>query len=185
MYDLYIFDLGNVIITDVDVVPAVCDRLGPRADQFIDLYREHSGRLMTGEMDSTDFWSLLSGPPVGEDLLATCFKPKTDHRMVALLRHLRKQGRRVVCGTNTYQSHYDILKHWDLMNLFDRVYASHLIGLAKPERSFYQYIIDSENAAGRRIFFTDDLEENVTAASNCGIDAFLFTGPESLRDVIS
>lgn len=27
MYDLYIFDLGNVIITDIDVVPSICRRL--------------------------------------------------------------------------------------------------------------------------------------------------------------
>ncbi|MCF7946290.1 MAG: HAD hydrolase-like protein [Spirochaetia bacterium] len=185
MYDLYIFDLGNVIITDIDVVPSICRRLGSRSEEFVSLYTKHAGTLMTGEMSSSEFWQLLSGPAVEEDLLAACFKPKIDLRMLEMLRHLKKQRCRVVCGTNTYASHYEILRYWDFMNLFDRVYASHLMSLAKPDERFYRFIIEHEQAHNKRIFFTDDLQENIEGAAACGIDACLFTSPDSLQSIIS
>ncbi len=52
MHDLYMFDLGNVVITNVEVSDCIQQRLGERAPDFIKLYSRYVVDLMTGRMDS-------------------------------------------------------------------------------------------------------------------------------------
>jgi putative hydrolase of the HAD superfamily len=179
------FDLGNVVITDVEVTECIQQCLGERAPAFVNLYSQYVVDLMTGRMDSREFWDTLPGPRVDEDLLAACFHPKVDERMRTLLKRLKSSGGRLICATNTYESHFRILKSWEVLTLFDEIYASHLMGLAKPDHSFFEHIIEAEQSKGKHIFFTDDLRENVEAAAACGIDAYLFNGIESILDVLS
>jgi putative hydrolase of the HAD superfamily len=179
------FDLGNVVITDVEVSDCIQQRLGERAPAFVELYSRYVVDLMTGRMDSREFWDKLPGPRVDEDLLGACFHPKVDERMKTLLKVLKSSGNRVVCATNTHDSHFSILKSWEVFSLFDEIYASHLMGLAKPDYRFFEHIIGAEQARAEHIFFTDDLRENVEAAAACGIDAYWFTGIESILDALS
>jgi putative hydrolase of the HAD superfamily len=56
---------------------------------------------------------------------------------------------------------------------FDGVYYSHLIRLRKPNREIYEYVLaDAELVPEETVFF-DDLEPNVLAARQVGIQAFV------------
>jgi FMN phosphatase YigB (HAD superfamily) len=188
VYDLYLFDLGNVILDNIDVVPQIKRVLKDKSEAFVKHYQTCLDSLMTGRMGAAEFWDLFSrqyGIRVTEDYLRTCFQPRVNLDMVQLLEGLQARGCRIVCGTNTYESHYNLLKSWDVLNLFDKVYASHLMGLAKPDCAFYAHILRQEQVAGEKVFFTDDLHENIEAAKECLIDAYLFSGPDSVRHLLS
>lgn len=182
-HKLYIFDMGNVILSNVYVNPAISSKLGISLEAFNKFYAELSARMMIGTLSPEGFWdeyARFSGTPVKEDLLNTCFKPIENRDMTDLLRFLRSRGAKVVCGTNTYESHYVYMEKSGIFDYFDAIYASHLMGIAKPDLGFYRYILQSENVQAEDAFFTDDLEVNVTAAKTIGIHAVLFETRDSL-----
>ncbi len=94
-------------------------------------------------------------------------------------------GYRIVAGTNTIDDHFRYHTERGDLDIFDAVYASHQIGLAKPDPAFYQYILNAESTAPERSVFFDDRSENVDAACGLGITAFRFTDCASLRRDLS
>lgn len=181
---LCIFDLGNVVLGDVDVIEAISKVLDVSSPSFRKFYQRHEGELMTGRLDRFRFWELFgkySGITVKEDLLESCFRPTRAEEVFELIKRLKAAGHRVVCGSNTYESHYRVMTGSGVLEVFDEVYASHLMGLAKPDPAFYEHILSTEGYQADQAFFTDDLQENIDAAQKLGIDAQLFTGVESLR----
>jgi len=63
---------------------------------------------------------------------------------------------------------------------FDAIYASHIMGIAKPDVEFYQHILQSEKVQAEDAFFTDDLEVNIIAAKSIGMHAVLFETRDSI-----
>jgi glucose-1-phosphatase len=182
-HKLYIFDMGNVILSNVYVNPEISRKLGITLEAFNSFYAEPSDRMMIGNLSPEGFWAeytQLSGTVVKEDLLKTCFNPVENRAMNDLLTSLRSRGARVVCGTNTYESHYSYMEKSGVFDHFDAIYASHIMGIAKPDVEFYQHILDSEKVQAEDAFFTDDLEVNIIAAKSIGIHAYLFTDRDSL-----
>lgn len=87
---------------------------------------------------------------------------------------------RIICGTNVIDSHYKIhLRNGDYA-VFDKVYPSHLMGVSKPDPEFYRRILENEQVQPGEAFFTDDLKENVEAASLIGVHAVLYRSAEDL-----
>ncbi|MCK5156114.1 MAG: HAD-IA family hydrolase [Spirochaetales bacterium] len=182
-YKLYIFDLGNVVLDNVDVVPSISRELGVPQEEFGSFYDTYLARLMVGTLTSRDFWAeytSVSGTRVDEDLLGTCFTPVENKEMTALLSTLRELGGRVVCGTNTYESHFLYLETCGIFNCFDKVYASHQMGIAKPDAEFFHSILEAEGIEADDAFFADDLVENVESATSIGIHAVLFRAGDSI-----
>ena len=64
---------------------------------------------------------------------------------------------------------------------FHAVYASHIIGQAKPDAEFWTEILAAEKVSPERTFFVDDMEANIEAARKLGITSWLFTGADELR----
>ena len=69
--------------------------------------------------------------------------------------------------------------------VFDKVYPSHHLHKIKPDLSFYKSILSSESVSPNEVFFTDDLEKNVLAGKQVGINSFLYTGADNLRKQIA
>ncbi len=182
-HKLYIFDMGNVILTNIDVNPEISRKLRVPLEVFKKFYTEPADRMMIGALSPEDFWAeytVSSGISVQEDLLLTCFNPVENKDMTDLLHSLRSRGARVVCGTNTYASHYSYMEKSGVFDHFDAIYASHLMGIAKPDVEFYRYILQSEKMLAEDAFFADDLVVNVTAAKSIGIHAVLFETRDSI-----
>lgn len=183
---LFIFDMGGVVSRNTNVFIPVAGHLGLAPESLRELTRDALARLIIGKISAREFWEIFSqrsGLEVGEDLLARFFQPSQDPEVVALVEALRGRGR-VVVGTNTIESHYRI--HWRQGDYepFDAVYASHRMGLAKPDPAFYNYILRQEGFAAREAVFTDDLPQNVQAAAALGIQALQFNGAAELKKQI-
>lgn len=91
---------------------------------------------------------------------------------LALLDEL--QGRATLaCLTNMNCVYWERIR--DDMGLgqrLQRCYASHEIGLLKPDRAAYQYVIDDLGRAPGEILFFDDTLKNVEAANAAGMRAW-------------
>ena len=64
--------------------------------------------------------------------------------------------------------------------LFDRYYFSDEIGLVKPEREIFEYVISDLNVTPGRIAFFDDTPINVEGARQAGMNAYQTDGVDEL-----
>ena len=183
MRNLFIFDMGNVITTNVDVLPPIAEHFSIPLDELRDVCRDEFLGLASGRITTDEFWAQFGrifGVEADADYLSAFFEPETDPAMAGLVTRLRSEGHRVVCGTNTIESHYRVHQERGDYDIFDHVYASQLIGLVKPDPAFFRYIVGKETEpAGANfdnVVFIDDLPRNVDSAAGEGLLSFLFTG---------
>lgn len=187
-FKLFIFDVGGVLCDGTSVTHLISEYLSINQQEFIKLAKLSGLRdLQTGKITARQFWenfSKLSGKHVEEDLWVKFFKPKLKLETARLIERL-KMRYRVVAGTNTIESHYQIhLENGDY-RFFDRVYASHQVGYLKPDDDFFHYILKKESISPQEIFFVDDSFENVLAAQKLEIHSVLFTNAQDLQSKLS
>ena len=202
---LFIFDMGNVVAHNVAVEGAAAKAAGMSEREFFEACKyDRAARgkiinkkidirdadimtmLSNGEVTTGEFWSEFekrTGVCVPTDYLGLFFNPVLDGAVVDIVKALRKKYR-VVCGTNTIQSHYDIHLARGDYALFDKTYASNMIGASKPDVEFWKRIMLGEGVAPEDIFFTDDNEANCAASSSLGIRTFHFTNADDLRNEV-
>jgi len=184
MHRLYIFDMGGVMCEQVDVAPLIAGKLGIRMDAFLKLADEEFDRLKIGALSVREFWERVSAGlrrPVPVEYLGELFRPGCSSEMRDLVLALKRSGARAVVGSDTIEPHYQVhlrLGHYDV---FDALYLSCRIGVAKPDPEFYRRILRSEGRRPEETVFIDDREPNVAAAANLGIRAIHFQGSEDLR----
>ena len=188
---LFIFDMGGVVTNTFDITK-VSQKLGISNDLFWKIckngYENFWDEYQKGFIQTIDFWKKFNIyskeyqiPEVKHDLFHLEFHPSKKTGTVDLILKLKKKHR-VVCGTNTIESHYDNhLERGDYL-FFNKTYASNKIQAIKPNLDFFELILDAEGYSPQESFFVDDKIENVNAAKSLGINAVLF---ESEEDLIS
>jgi putative hydrolase of the HAD superfamily len=179
---VFIFDMGDVVSFNNDVVQAVADTLGLSAADFLSRVGGAAQAMTTGRLSPEDFWRSFSretGIRVSGDPFARLFEPVLDRKVVDLVVKARARGRAVV-GTNTIASHFEVHRKLGHYDYFDRIYASHLMGVAKPDHVFYEHILGEEGCGAGESLFIDDREENVRAASRLGMEVLRFTDADTL-----
>lgn len=73
----------------------------------------------------------------------------------------------------------------DDWQIFDRVFTSGYANTRKPCASFYRHVIGELSVNPRQVIFIDDKIENVLAAQNLGIRAFVFSESKIVVDILS
>ncbi len=177
-----ILDMGNVLSLGVDVVHSIASELGLAVAEIEAFSRRDFEALLIGALTVEEFWDRFNrhfGTDVQEDLLITHFHPVPDARVERLVMEVKAAGHRVVCGTNCLEKHYRYHLERGEYAVFDAVYASHLLGTAKPSPSFYLHILEQEGWQAADTFFVDDRAANVAGARQLGIRSFLYKPRES------
>jgi len=186
MKKLYIFDMGGVVSTDGNVLARISDYLNISGEEFISLAAESEVELSEGRITVQEFWrrfSRVSGREIKEELFGKFFDPRLNKGTAAIIENLKKESR-VVCGTNTIDPHYLKRVERGDYQLFDYVYASHIMGIAKPKAAFFKYILRKEQIEAREAAFIDDDPENVESAAELGLVALLFRDADTLKKEI-
>lgn len=179
---LYIFDMGGVVSRNCDVVPDILRYLDITQEEFLTFAGGDLDKLFNGKIPTDEFWTRFSsgyGREVKEELFGKFFHPSIDPEVIALIKRLKARSR-VVCGTNTFDPHYDVHSSRGDYAIFDAVFASNKIGLSKPDPEFYRYILTHENVRPEHALFVDDMEVNVLSAESMGMNVHLFRDLKSL-----
>ena len=189
---LFIFDFGNVTVQNIYCNHKIAEYLGLDKEVFFEDYAWYSQPLLDGVISTRAYWDHVAYrfnlPPIKEELFSKFFFPEPVDITVRLVNALRKAGKRVVGGTNTYAPHYAVLESIGIPKLFDKVYASHDMGVSKPCDEFFRIILESEGVKGEDAFFIDDVLGYHRGAKSQGITTFLFNGDdkeERLREAFS
>ena len=70
-------------------------------------------------------------------------------------------------------------------NYFDKIYYSHKIGLRKPDKAIYEYIISRNNLLPETTLFIDDMKSNIKGAVSVGLNTFHLINQEHLEEIFS
>lgn len=58
------------------------------------------------------------------------------------------------------------------------------MGMIKPEKKIYQYVLSKNNLNTEETFYIDDSKKNVISASKLGINAYHYNGQEKIADLL-
>ena len=194
---LFIFDMGGVV-TNTFSLNSLYNKLNITSENFFKLCALGNDDIwqlyQTGKIDALAFWDSFNKkiaasteekyrnvPKVENDLFHLYFHPSKNPETISLIQNLKKKHR-VVCGTNTIQSHWENHMERGDYAFFNQTYASNKINCAKPDPHFFELILEAENTQPSDAFFTDDRIENVQAAASLGIHAELFTSASELTE---
>nr|WP_318660543.1 HAD-IA family hydrolase [uncultured Treponema sp.] len=197
---LFIFDMGGVVTTNFGENNEMYSYLGLERSRFFDICQKEKSAdgsdfnidflLGKGKISVEEFWREfnrrvkalgLAVPEVNNDLYRLFFHPELKMETVELIKELRAKKHRVVCGTNTIQSHWENHMERGDYALFDQTYASNKIGLLKPDPKFWEVIMMAEGYEPEQTYFTDDRMDNIEVAAGLGIKAVQFTTAEAVR----
>ncbi len=94
------------------------------------------------------------------------------------MRRARAKGPRVAICSSTNAPHWKYIlgNYPELNDVYDSTFLSFEMGISKKDATFFPAIIDRANTPGTEFLLLDDLEENIVAARECGMEAVLYNG---------
>jgi glucose-1-phosphatase len=186
-----VFDLGGVLV-DIDFGRALA-AWAPHSSLSLSELRQafthdiQYERHERGEIGAAEYFNHLAST-----LKLTATEEEISRGWNAIFvgeiveaRKIVEAVRRVIpcyAFTNTNASH---MATWSMLfpevvGAFDRIFASHELGLRKPEQAAFERISQLIGVAAVSTVFFDDLPENVQAASTFGLQAFLVRAPKDI-----
>lgn len=121
-----------------------------------------------------DFFSLMKAA-------ADIFEANPD--MLPIVQKLKKNGTRLILLSNTCEAHYNYAySHFPIVRLFDERILSFEVKMQKPNPLIFQKVITMAGGKISDCFYTDDIQENITAARKQGLDSELFTHAKTLEE---
>ncbi len=189
--DVILLDVGGVLVelgpspVPVEVLPD-----GSDFDQRRWFESHTSVAFHTGRIDAEDFAEATL-----EELGLDCGKQEFIDHFTAwprglfagvpeLLESLRDEYRLAIL-TNTNALHWPrFIDEFDLSRRVDTIFASHQLGLAKPDTAIFRQVCARLDVAPRSILFLDDGAENVGAAAALGFRSSLVEGFDGLVETL-
>lgn len=177
-----IFDLGGVILNlDQERTLRAFKRLGVDMDEINEISTIFSDFEM-GKINADDFrqaiMTHLKGTVTESEIDAAWNAMLLDlpAERLTYLKFLRKNFN-VHLLSNTNSIHIDAFNKYlldehpnlDWYAQFDKVYYSYEIGLRKPNKDIYEFVLQENNLKPHECLFIDDLKANLNGAGHVGM----------------
>ncbi len=190
-----LFDLGGVLV-DIDFDLAISDWARYSSMPFEELkikfqVDDQYKRYERGEIQADEYFdhvATILKLAASQEQIATGWNAIFVGEISATRLLVEAERRSLPCYafTNTNASH---MAYWstrfpEIVAAFDRIFASHQIGLRKPERAAFEYICRATGISAGSFMFFDDLPENIHAASNTGFQTTLVRSPDDVANAL-
>jgi len=189
-FEYLIFDLGGVIL-DIDYTRTIQAFKDLGIQDFDKLYTQASQSgifddFETGKISEQHFINYLlnsmSSTCTSTDILHAwnSMLLNWDKRKLDLILNLRKNYR-VFLLSNTNSIHKTAflsslenqLGITALDHYFDTIYLSHEIGLRKPNKEVFEFVLNNEDLKAEKTLFLDDSIQHIEGAKSIGIQTQL------------
>lgn len=181
---LVCFDLGGVLVRicrsweEGCAAAGVPVREGYRPDEAGEARRRSAvDALQRGAITREDFWGVVAetyrglyAPEEIERVHAAWLLGEYDG-VGGLIERVHERGLATACLSNTNAPHWEALVEYDALRRLHARYASHEMGMAKPDEAIYRAFEQAAGARGPEILFFEDTPENAEAARALGWDA--------------
>ncbi len=185
-----LFDLGGVLIENTGSEGLTA--LLPYALETPEMWRRWLDspsvkQFEAGKTSSEAFaaafvkeWELRVGPD--EFIAAFAGWPKGFFPGARELVGVLREKHHLACLSNTNAVHWN--RFPEFPQIFDTCFASHEMGIVKPEHAAFAHVLETLGVDAAAIYFFDDLLPNVEAARAFGINAFQVADFEAIAPVL-
>ena len=210
-----IFDLGGVILDlNMEGIGEACKRLGINPELFfVKADEENTSTVCQGVSASKAITAYQVGEITSEEflslVLSKCSKGITREDVIEawnsciglipkerldLIKELRRKGYHTHLLSNTNDLHWEEIKRryfsdegYTCEDLFDHIFVSHEMHLAKPGPKIYHEAVCQIGRPAAQCFFIDDTLLNVEGAQQEGLKgAWLdIKKPDALKEILS
>lgn len=145
------------------------------ADEWRSEIKRRAKNTEISDQQIDDAWNkLLIGVPEGNHELLLTVKEQYNTFLLS----------------NNNEIHYkwimDYLKRtYGLENnssFFIKDYYSHLMGMRKPDRNIFEFVLDTHNLNPAETLFIDDSPQHLKTADELGLQTYLMTKPDNLQN---
>ena len=192
MIKTVIFDLGGVLVRTENRQPRqkLAEQFGMTYEDLSNFVYgiDSANRATRGEITAADHKRIvlqkLGLPPdsfqaFGEDFWGG---DVLDDHLVEFIKGLRGEYSTVLLS-NAWDDLRSFLEDvWKIDGIFDHIFISSELKLAKPDPEIYQVVINRLNQDPSEMIFVDDFIENVQAAREAGLNAIHFQSREQALD---
>ena len=196
-----IFDLGGVLLNiDYSKTESAFNDLG--FGQFKEMYNQYSANplfehLETGRVSNENFYEELIKMSQG-----TINRNQINQAWNAMLLDFRKQSlaflkelgknHRLFLLSNTNAIHHEaFMKIYasemggsSFDSYFIKAYYSHLLGLRKPDKDIFEFIMKDSNLNPQQTLFIDDSYNNIETARDLGFLTHLLQPGEKIENLL-
>ena len=180
-----IFDLGGVLL-DIDYKKTedALKKLGIKNVVFSKKSQDNLFNLIeTGKISKKEFIDKLlsfSTTKKREEIIAAwnSILINLPKERIKLLKNLKNKFS-IFLLSNTNEIHINGLKNLlgendynEFINLFDKIYYSHIIGIRKPSKEAFYLILEENNLNKKNVLFIDDSPQHIKSANNIGINTY-------------
>jgi HAD superfamily hydrolase (TIGR01549 family) len=103
-----------------------------------------------------------------------------------------KQNYSTFLLSNTNELHIDMFEHElyqehgvkNFEDYFDKVYYSCRIGMRKPDKEIFEFVLEQNSLKPEETVFIDDSIQHVQGAGACGINAYLLSPNMEVGDLL-
>ena len=180
-----VFDLGGVIMTicQEEAIKRFKSIGLKNVEDYLNPYTQTDifGDIEEGKISAEQFRAKLSELIGKEVTYEECkfawlgYRQDVPLRNLDILRKLKAQGYKLILlsNTNPFMMSWGLSGEFDgngnsLESYFDSLYLSYKLGVMKPNKKIFQYIIDNEKIQPGESLFIDDGERNINAARLLG-----------------
>jgi len=191
--DLVAFDLGNVLCK-VEEVSAAKNLAAIANQQWEDVHeiifgQDAKSRFESGKITFDDHahnaiktlrlnMSFIEFTKIYNSVLIP------SENMFPIVSQIAKTHR-IALASNTSEPHWEYAqKFLPFSSQLNPVIVSYLVGTHKPEKAFYDSLVNASGVPADRILFIDDLETNVEGARKAGIIGLQFSTLENLETAL-
>ncbi len=188
MIQTIIFDLGGVLVRTEDRLPRqqLAEKFGMTYEEMDQLvYGSASAKLagqgaISAEEHKKEVLKNL-------DLPLDSFKSfgdefwggdRLDNKLVEFIRDLKGEYNTALLSNAWDDLRPLLVNFWKIAGIFDHIFISAELKLAKPDPRIYQHVINELGLDPAALIFVDDFIENVEAARDAGINAIHFRSRE-------
>lgn len=189
-FDVILFDLGGVLIelAGVERMLELCnytlstDELWARWLASEGVRAFESGRTGAEEFGATMLSEFTLSITAAQFLEEFTVWPKSVFPGSFELLEQLAASYRLACLSNTNALHWPrVCNELGLARYFQHTFASHLVGMLKPDLEIFQHVIEQLGYPPARILFLDDNQLNVAAARTAGMVAHRVAGLAEVR----
>lgn len=190
-----LFDADGIIITSDRFSVQYQKKYDVSNDEMLPFFKGEFQNCLIGKADLRELlepWlSRWKWEGSVDELLQFWFECQSDmdQRVIDIIGRLKKEG--IKCYLVTNQEKYRVgymKKELGFEELFDRVFSSADIGSKKPEREFFEFVLDKIkdecDICPDEIMFFDDSKGHVDEAKKLGIDAYFYENFEEFKELV-
>jgi glucose-1-phosphatase len=151
----------------------------------------------TGKINTADFIASIqkaTDRDISSDKIAAAWNTmildlKKD--VMHLLKKLRL-GYRIFLLSNTNELHIHSFNEalnikyglMDLSEIFEKLYYSHVLGMRKPDREIFEFVLNDSQISPAETLYIDDTLAHIESAATLGVRVYHLQVPEKLTDIL-